>query len=311
MKNAVSLERNQKAMKRYVVLFNPYAGNGNGETQAKHLTQIFPDASLRFIRMTDIKDYSEVFSSLSEEEKIILCGGDGTLNRFINDTKDLSLPTGILYFGVGSGNDFLHDLGKKKGAVPFCIDDYIKDLPIVTVKGKSYRFLNGIGYGIDGYCCEEGDRLRAVTDKPINYTKIAIKGLLGRYHPTDAHVTVDGITKVYKKVWLAPCMNGQFYGGGMMPTPGQNRLNTDRTLSVLVMHGTGKLRSLMIFPSIFKGEHLKYTRFVEARSGHEIEVRFDRPVALQVDGETILDVSGYRVTPSVKNASSERKAAAL
>lgn len=297
-------------MEQYVVLFNPYAGNGNGEAEAKHLSTLFPDAALRFVRMTDIDDYKDVFSSLADGEKIILCGGDGTLNRFINDTESLILPSDILYYGVGSGNDFLHDLGKKKGAAPFCIDDYIKDLPIVTVKGKNYRFLNGIGYGIDGYCCEEGDRLRAVTEKPINYTKIAIKGLLGKYHPTGARVTVDGVTKEYKKVWLAPCMNGQFYGGGMMPTPGQNRLSTDRSLSVLVMYGTGKLRSLMIFPSIFKGEHIKYTRFVEVRSGHAVEVEFDRPVALQIDGETILGVSGYRAAPS-KSVLSEEKSAVV
>lgn len=294
-------------MEQYAALYNPFAGNGQGETEAKRLTELYPDASIRFIRMTEIQSYADVFSSLAEGEKIILCGGDGTLNRFINDTADLTLPSGILYYGVGSGNDFLHDLGKKKGAVPFCIDEYIKDLPIVTVKGKQYRFLNGIGYGIDGYCCEEGDRLRAVSDKPINYTSIAIKGLLFRYRPTDAEITVDGVTKTYKKAWLAPAMNGQFYGGGMMPTPGQNRLNPDRTLSVLVMHGAGKLRTLAMFPSIFKGEHTKYTRAVEIRSGHTIEVKFDRPVALQIDGETILNVTEYTAA-AAKTAAKETAA---
>ena len=98
-------------MEQYVVLFNPYAGNGNGEAEAKHLSTLFPDAALRFVRMTDIDDYKDVFSSLADGEKIILCGGDGTLNRFINDTEPLILPSDILYYGVGSGNDFLHDLG--------------------------------------------------------------------------------------------------------------------------------------------------------------------------------------------------------
>ena len=283
-------------MEQYAALFNPFAGNGRGEQEAKRLAEIFPNASIRYIRMTEITDYADVFSSLAEGEKIILCGGDGTLNRFINDTKNITLPQEILYFGVGSGNDFLHDLGKQKGATPFCIDDYIKDLPIVTVKGKQYRFLNGIGYGIDGYCCEEGDRLRAVSDKPINYTGIAIKGLLFHYRPTHAVITVDGVTKEYKGAWLAPCMNGQFYGGGMMPTPGQNRLNSERTLSVMVMYGAGKLRTLAMFPSIFKGEHTKYTRNVEIRKGCEIEVKFDRPVAIQIDGETILGVTEYRAS---------------
>ena len=43
------------------------------------------------------------------------------------------------------------------------------------------RFINGIGFGIDGYCCEVGDQLKAKSDKPVNYASIAIKGLLFHY----------------------------------------------------------------------------------------------------------------------------------
>ena len=40
------------------------------------------------------------------------------------------------------------------------IGKYLKNLPQVEVNGKKYLFLNGVGYGIDGYCCEVGDKLR-------------------------------------------------------------------------------------------------------------------------------------------------------
>ena len=75
------------------------------------------------------------------------------------------------------------------------------------MNGKKYKFINGIGYGIDGYCCEVGDKMREEAVKDINYTSIAIKGLLFHYHPTNATVTVDGRKHTYKKVWLAPTMN--------------------------------------------------------------------------------------------------------
>ena len=54
-------------------------------------------------------------------------------------------------------------------------------------------FINGIGYGIEGYCCEEGDKIRATSDKPVNYTAIAIKGLLYKFKPRNATVTVDDV----------------------------------------------------------------------------------------------------------------------
>lgn len=90
-------------------------------------------------------------------------------------------------------------------------------------------------------------------------------------------------------------MHGRFYGGGMMTAPAQMRNNPDGTLSVVVMHGSGKLKTLMVFPSIFKGEHISHTEMVEVITGKDITVRFDRPTALQIDGETIKNVTEYSV----------------
>ena len=129
--------------------------------------------------------------------------------------------------------------------------------------------------------------------KVPNYTAIAIKGLLFRFKPRNAVITVDGEERTYDKVWLAPTMVGRHYGGGMMPTPNQERCGSDKKLSLMVFHGSSKLKTLMIFPSIFKGEHVKKTKYVEVIEGKNITVRFDAPTALQIDGETILDVCEY------------------
>ena len=138
------------------------------------------------------------------------------------------------------------------------------------------------------------DRLRETSPKPVNYTSIAIKGLLFHYKPTNATVTVDGHTCTYEKVWLAPTMHGGYYGGGMIPTPGQQRLGKKNTLSLMIFYGTGKLRTLCIFPSIFKGKHIKHKNAVEIITGKDITVEFDRPTPLQIDGETIPNVTKYR-----------------
>ena len=289
-------------MKIYHALFNPHAGNGHGEEETRKLDALLSDAEIKYYNMTAIESYEDFFRSIPSDEDVVLCGGDGTLNRFVNDTAGVGIPNDLLYFGVGSGNDFLHDLGKEKGAAPFSIKKYLENLPTVTVKGRVYRFLNGIGYGIDGYCCEVGDQLRATSTKPVNYAGIAIKGLLFHFHPANAEVIVDGKSHSFRKVWLAPTMNGRFYGGGMMVAPAQDRLNTARELSVVVMYGSGKLKTLIVFPSIFKGEHVKHGEMVEVLTGHEITVKFDRPCALQIDGETILNVTEYSVSSRVPAA---------
>lgn len=282
-------------MAKYNVLYNPLAGNGKGENAAKKLKELLNGDELTFTDMTKVSDYRALFASMPEDERVIVSGGDGTLNRFINDTEEVAFANPVYYYATGSGNDFLKDIGGNVGDKPVCIDKYLKALPTVDVKGKSYRFINGIGYGIDGYCCEVGDKLRETSDKPINYAGIAIKGLLFHYHPTSATVIVDGVEHKYKKVWLAPTMNGRYYGGGMIPTPKQDRLNKEHTVSVMVYYGSGKVKSLAVFPSIFKGEHVNHKEMVEVLSGKEITVRFDSPAALQVDGETIIGVTEYSV----------------
>ncbi len=286
-------------MSKTYILYNPLANNGRSREEVEKFAK---NAEGESVLCDMTKGYLECLRGLCGDDVIVICGGDGTLNRFINDTDGETIENDILYFASGSGNDFAHDISLERASTPVSIKKYIKSLPSVEVKGKTYKFINGVGYGIDGYCCEEGDRIRA--EKPgekVDYTMIAIKGLLGKFKPKNAKITVDGVEREYKKVWLAPTMHGRYYGGGMIATPNQNRESSE-TLSLMVWHGSNKLKTLMVFPSIFKGEHVKETKYIEVIEGREITVEFDKPCALQVDGETILDVTSYTAHAKVLSA---------
>lgn len=276
-------------MKVYI-LYNPKAGNGQRE-DALGALDVVMDEETEAISITSITNYRAFLDGLKKDDKLIIAGGDGTLNRFVNDTDGLQIENELLYFPMGTGNDFACDVNGGKEAL-IDMAQYLADLPTVQIGDRKYRFLNAVGYGLDGYCCQVGDELRRA-GKKVNYTAIAIKGLLFGYKPTKAAVTVDGQTYTYDKVWIAPTMNGRFYGGGMMATPEQDRLNPKRMLSLMVFHSGGRLRTLMAFPSIFKGKHVKYGKMVDILEGREISVEFNRPVALQIDGETVLNVTGY------------------
>lgn len=276
-------------MENYCIIYNPLSGNKNGASCAKALQERLKISEC--IDMTTIESYEKFFSE-HRGANVVICGGDGTLNRFLNDIADIEIESSIYFYPGGSGNDFFRDIEADTNEI-VCIDKYIKNLPTCTIGDKEFKFINGIGYGIDGYCCEEGDKLRLQSDKAINYTAIAIKGLLFHYKPTKATVTVDGVVHEFKKVWIAPTMLGRYYGGGMMPTPAQNRLNEDGELSVMIFHDTTSIQTLMIFPSIFKGEHIKKDKKVTVLTGKEITVEFSEPRPLQIDGETIPNVKSY------------------
>ena len=280
---------------KYRILYNKAAGNGASKELAEALREKYAQqCECTLSEISDISNYCEFFSSLDEDDAVIICGGDGTINRFVNDTDGTDIRCDVLYYATGTGNDFLHDIGKEPGCEPFSIKKYIRDLPVVEVNGKTYRFINNVGFGIDGYCCEVGDSMKAQGKTNISYSGIAIKGLLFHYKPTSATVTVDGQSYHYERVWIAPTMKGRFYGGGMMPAPNQDRLAEDGKLSVMLMHNSGKLPTLIAFPSLFKGELLKKTKVAALHEGYDICVEFDRPSTVQIDGETIVGVKSYR-----------------
>ena len=276
----------------YYILYNPLSGNGNCKTESEKLISLY-EGDINHEDITKIEDVPAFFADKTEKDTVVICGGDGTINKLVNFIDVENIKCELLYYACGTGNDFLHDIGKAPNDPPFDIKPYLKNLPYVVVNGKKYRFINNVGFGIDGYCCEVGDKLKAESTKPVNYTAIAIKGLLGGFKPTGATITVDGTEYRYEKVWVAPTMKGRYYGGGMMATPEQDRLAPDGTLSVMLFYGKGKLPTLMVFPKIFKGQHVKYKKMVVIHTGKNIHVKFDSPRAVQIDGETIVGVTEY------------------
>ena len=272
------------------ILYNPLANNKKGEQVVEEVKEKLK-GKYECINLIGL-DAKSFMENLSSNDDVILVGGDGTLNHFVNDIDLEDIHNDIYMYRAGSGNDFLNDLNSKEDFTH--INKYLTNLPKVTVNGMTRYFFNGIGYGIEGYCAYVGNEMRKNSSKKkINYTLIAIKGLLFAYKPVNAIVSVDGVVNKYKNVWLAPSMKGRYFGGGMMVAPYQNR--EDGLLTSVVYFCKSKLKTLWIFPSIFKGKHPKYDKNVRMTKGKIIEVTFDKPTALQIDGETINDVLSYKV----------------
>lgn len=273
------------------ILYNSLSNNKQGKNAANNYFEKNQNSTL--IDVINM-DYQEFFNNLNDGDEVTIVGGDGTLNRFINELGDRKVVCNVYLVPAGTGNDFYHDVATDENQEKILLNPYLNNLPTVFVNGMSKKFINGIGFGIDGYCCEIGDDLKEKSDKPINYTGIAIKGLLFHFKPVNATITVDGVTENFKHVWLAPTMKGRFYGGGMMIAPAQDRTKVE-IVSTVVYHTSSKLKALMVFPSIFKGEHTKKEKMVKIFTGKEIKVEFDRPTALQIDGETVKNVTTYTV----------------
>lgn len=280
------------------LLFNPLANNSKGEQDARQWAAENKTEG-EFKSLLEISDMKAFFDGLAEGDDVILTGGDGTLNRFANDVYGYEFKNPVYYVKCGSGNDFYRDNEKyaKDGRID--LRPFLKNLPLVTVNGIQRRFLNGIGYGIDGETCRIGDIQRATSDKPVNYSKIAIGLLLGSYKLKKATVTVDGRTSKFENVWMASTMKGRFYGGGMMVAPAQDRFNKEGTVSVVALYKKSRIITLMRFPSLNKGEHVSKKDWVTVQTGSKVTVSFDQPCALQIDGDVIENVLTYSVEAGI------------
>ena len=189
------------------------------------------------------KDYEKFFAELNPEDEVVFIGGDGTLNHLVNALDCSKIKNNVYLLPNGTGNDFMNDIGGTVGN-EILINKYLVDLPVVHVKNRDVKFLNNMSFGLDGYCCEMADIIKEKKpNKKINYTLIAIKGLLFDFTPRHAWIEVDGKTYEYDNVWLAPSMNGRYVGGGMMMAPDQDR--EDNALSLVVYACKSKLKSLI------------------------------------------------------------------
>jgi len=271
------------------IFYNPLANGGNGRQGIDEVQAHFPHSQLYDITSLNANDF---LTSLSAEDQVILCGGDGTIHHLVNDLSDpagLAVPVYIWKFGTG--NDFWRDVPAKKELEMVLLNDYIKNLPYAMVNGKPIRFLNNCSFGIDGRVCEMGEEKKRTKGGRVSYAAMALKAIGYDYKCARARVTVDGVTKEYDKVWLATAMNGKYFGGGMKLTPGQDR-RSDK-LCCMVWHKTSRLLALPLFISVFPGLHVHLKSMFDIRWGNDIHVEFDRPCAINLDGEVTSGITAY------------------
>ena len=283
-------------MSSYIVLYNSLANNGRGFKTAKNALQKFNDKICEWQDITQINSLQEYIDS-NASHGFVLTGGDGTLHHFVNKVNCDELQSEIYFMPMGSGNDFARDIkGNTKFDEPLLINSYLTDLPIVTVNGEKQKFINNVGFGLDGYACVESNRIKKEHQgAKINYAIIVVIGYLFKYKSRNVDVTVDGEKFHFDRAWVCPTMNGKYYGGGMMISPLQDRTDKSNKVTLSVFHGN-KLKVAFSFFKVFKGTHIKKSKEVCSQFiGDNITVEYDKPTPLQIDGEAIPSVKKYYV----------------
>lgn len=264
----------------YLILYNPISRNGANTRVVEKIVKKMKKKheSVRVLSLLEIVDAKQFLSTLDPLTKVIIVGGDGTLNRIANQVNGIDNLPEVYLYKAGTGNDFRRSLKKRKKLTR--IDQYLKNLPAIKVKDKERLFLNGIGLGFDGLVCQIVEESKKKKNK-LNFFA-SVFAALKHFQPFDLEVEVDGVRNRYEDAWLVSIMNSKYFGGGMKIAPKANREND--TLEVVIIKGISKFKLAFLFPIIYLGWHTKI-KAVTIITGKEIIVNSDFPTYVQIDGD--------------------------
>lgn len=244
-------------------------------------------------------------SSLPEDDiRIVVVGGDGTMNEVINGIVDFErVKVGLI--PAGSGNDFAKganitmDVEQNLRNIVFNENIYACDLGIVTYEGcKTPRyFAISSGYGFDAIVCKmtNESKLKKTLNKfglgKLAYITIAIKTLLSM-STCRASVKLDGRSTVgFNQLVFSASMNARAEGGGIPMTP-RAKMN-DGKLSLCTVHDIPAWRTFFVVPFLMIGKHEKFRCF-SIKEYESMDVVLSKPMTLHADGEFLANTDKMR-----------------
>jgi hypothetical protein len=281
-------------MKENIVLFNSLDDKHNSSEYADLFTIVL-DTDPKVYDMTNDDDMAHFKTEYTPEADIIICGGDATLMLFVNRFYSPEHSGKIFYCSCDCASDFTKDIPVKPAMDDIVIDitDYLGNLPIACIDGKEYKFINGVGFGLDVDIYNSEPVYFRLIRRRKEHKKRLLKDAVFKYDPIDITVNVDGEVQSFEDVWLAPTLAGRYYCDGMMLAPDQDRLNESGTLSLVVLHGARKRRTVRIINSTYKEKDRSSCRKIDILTGKDISVEFSSPCSIQVDGNDLLPSGSY------------------
>lgn len=275
-----------------ILLYNPLSRNGKNERfieKIKHQLKKQGNAVVAYNILT-IEDPHAFISSCEKDDRVILVGGDGTINHLANRIYGLQYDQELYMYQAGTGNDFIRSLKTKDKIVP--IKSYIQSLPKIKFQDQERYFLNGSGAGLDGYVGHLVNHSKYKKNK-LNYFRHSFEAF-AKFKPIAATFTADGKTWKESKVWFASVMNGAYFGGGMKIAPKANR--KDQHLDLVIVKDIPKWLLILIFPTIYFGWHVIFKSYVKTYKVHQVNIAFDEPTYVQIDGDTVYPIHEIEVS---------------
>lgn len=303
--------------KLYYCIVNPSARSGHGESLWSQLENRFKSENIRYkvvftvgpghaLRVTK-KLTTQDFPQDQLPLKLVVMGGDGTLNEVVSGIVDFDKVV-VGYVPVGSSNDFARDLGLPK--TPVELFDHILDGKVIrkldlgkltyNKKTKDLSRLHddniedtrifdvSAGIGFDAAVCEEAlssgtkNFLNKIGLGKLTYLTIAVRQIL-KADKIPCDIIIDDNEPIHLDHFLfVAAMIHHYEGGGFKFAPDADL--TDGLFNMCIVGALPIARIFVALPLAYVGKHywIKGIQHVTAR---KVTINTHIPMWVHTDGE--------------------------
>lgn len=274
---------------KLLLLLNPHAAAGRAAALSERICEKlgeFSEVELLLSSGPGNATRQIAMADLTEVDVVVAAGGDGTLFEVLNglyaNACDKKPPLGVI--PVGTGNAFARDLGLEPG-------DWKKGVDIIAAGKKRpfdigrvqsdegvYHFLNIVGAGLPVDAMLTAAKLKFIGR--VAYSVATLwRALQLRTYPLN--IVLDG-NRVEQESMFIEVSNTRYTGTSFLIAP--DAQPDDGLFDITLVRKLGRIRLLRLFPTIYKGEHVRYE---EVTTFQASEIRIEGPAGLLLapDGE--------------------------
>lgn len=267
---------------RLIVVYNPTAGRGRAQklisVVENELRRLGAEVTLYATKSAE--DLTRACAEASRDariDRVIVCGGDGSLNYAV---REFDLERGTLaVLPLGSGDDFANVCRVPRHLLDACsliVRGNAREVDVALANG--IRYLGVAGLGFDSEVNEYANSVRWLGGSLV-YVYATLR-LLPRFTPRV--VRIDGGAP--EPIMFAAVGNSRQYGGGIRIVP--DAQVDDGLLDACIVHATSRWQLLLTMPRAYDGSHVKKP-FVEIRRAKEFRFESEMPLKVYADGERL------------------------
>ena len=268
------------------VIFNPAAGRGRA---LKHIAQAEAYLHTHGARVdceasASPSDLTRLAAEASraDYDRVVVCGGDGTLNLAL---RELDLARGTLaLLPFGSGDDFAKVCGIPRDLRRACdvvLGGHVREVDVALANDVRYLGVAGLGFDseVASYANANAKFLRGSAVYLYSIFRV-----LPQFNPRLVRIRIGNDGERDEAIMFAVVANSRQYGGGIRIAPAASI--DDGELDAVIVHRTSRFQLLKTLPKAYTGAHVN-SPFVEVSRAREY--RFESEVAMEVyaDGERV------------------------